>query len=92
MPVVPERKNPRRGSRECMSAQFWEGSQHSTRYIDGVTWELPCEPQALNLNASSGISRIQQIVAAQSVGLPALPSYDHHSGGVVRFRETILLF
>lgn len=46
-------------------------------------WQLPCEPPALNLTGSSGLSRTQQLIASQSLGIPAVPSYDAKSGGLV---------
>ena len=84
MPVVPEKLSSRHGSRSAIASQFWECEEHSTRYIDGQAWELPCEPPALNLTGSSGLSRSQQLIAAQSVGVPVFPSFDGNSGGLVR--------
>lgn len=84
MPVVPECLSSRQGSRSAIASQFWESAEHSSRYIDGQVWELPCEPPALNLIGSSGLSRAQQMIAAQSMGLPVIPSYDANSGGLVR--------
>jgi hypothetical protein len=84
MPVVPEKLSSRHGSRSAIASQFWECAEHSTRYIDGQAWELPCEPPALNLTGSSGLSRSQQLIAAQSMGVPVFPSFDGNSGGLVR--------
>lgn len=84
MPIVPEKMSARQGSRSSLSSQFWESTEHSTRYIDGRVWKLACEPPALYINGSSGVSRSQQLVALQALGIPAIPSYDQHSGGVVR--------
>eukprot|EP00889_Picochlorum_renovo_P002259 jgi/Picre1/29289/NNA_004681.t1 len=39
------------------------------------------------LNASSGVSRSQQLIAAHSIGIPVVPSYDQHSGGLVLDRS-----
>ena len=89
MPVVPEKLSSRRGSRSAIASQFWESAEHSTRYIDGQAWELPCEPPALNLTGSSGLSRSQQLIAAQSLGVPAFPSYDGNSGGLVRYLSAV---
>jgi len=91
MPIVPEKLSSRHGSRSAITNQFWESAEHSTRYIDGQVWELPCEPPALNLTGSSGLSRSQQLIAAQSMGVPVIPSYDSNSGGVVRY-QAILVF
>ena len=63
--------------------KFWESKEHSSRYIDGIAWKLPCEPSSMILNASSGVSRSQQLIAAHSIGIPVVPSYDQHSGGLV---------
>jgi hypothetical protein len=90
MPIIPERNNARRGSRSALHSQFWESQEHSSRYIDGVAWKLPCEPSSMTLHSSSGISRSQQLIAAQSVGIPVVPSYDQHGGGVVRCVAIVL--
>lgn len=83
MPVVPEKLSSRSASRSGISSQFWNSLEHSTRYIDGQAWELPCEPPALNLTGSSGLSRSQQLIAAAAVGVPVFPSFDGNSGGLV---------
>lgn len=43
------------------------------------------------LSAPSGLSRSQQLIAAQSLGIPALPSYDSNSGGLVFDRNVLKL-
>ena len=83
MPLIPERLRSRADVKSAISSQFWEQQVHSTRSIDGVVWALPCEPPALNLVGSSGLSRTQQLLAVQALGVPALPSYDGNSEGVV---------
>jgi hypothetical protein len=83
MPIIPEKLSSRNGSRSAIASQFWESAEHSPRYIDGQVWELPCEPPALNLVGASGLSRAQQLLSAQSMGAPFLPSYDASSGGLV---------
>lgn len=83
MPIVPEKLSSRQRSRSAISSQFWESPEHSARYIDGQVWQLPCEPPALNLTGTSGLSRTQQLIASQSLGIPAVPSYDANSGGLV---------
>jgi len=85
MPVVAEKLSSRHGSRKAIASQFWESPEQSTRYIDGQVWELPCEPPALNLTDSSGLSRSQQLIAAQALRLPVVPSYDGNSGGLVSY-------
>ncbi|KAI8105076.1 hypothetical protein M9435_000248 [Picochlorum sp. BPE23] len=87
MPIIPEKNNARRGSRSALHSQFWESKEHSSRYIDGIAWKLPCEPSSMILNASSGVSRSQQLIAAHSIGIPVVPSYDQHSGGLVLDRS-----
>lgn len=86
MPVLPEKSNR---ARSAVHAQFWDQTDHSPRSIDGVAWKLPCEPTSMPLSAPSGISRSQQLIAAQTLGVPALPSYDEHSGGLVLDRNVL---
>eukprot|EP00887_Chlorella_sp_A99_P007649 scaffold20.g7649.t1 len=81
--LVPEKRTSRHAVRQAISSQFWEQAVHSSRSIDGQVWQLPCEPPALSLTGSSGLSRTQQLLAAQAVGVPALPSYDGSSQGLV---------
>lgn len=81
--IVPELRHSRHRTRSAIASQFWESAEHSSRSIDGQVWELPCEPPALNLTGSSGLSRSQQLIAAQSLGAPAIPSFDSNSGGWV---------
>lgn len=83
MPLIPEKLASRQDVKSAIACQFWEQPSHSTRSIDGQAWSLPCEPPALNLTGSSGLSRTQQLVAAQALGVPAFPSYDAHSEGLV---------
>jgi hypothetical protein len=82
--IIPEKSNRTRSAVHC---QFWDNQEHSPRSIDGVTWKLPCEPTATPLSAPSGLSRSQQLIAAQAVGIPALPSYDDSNGGLVLDRN-----
>ncbi len=86
MPVIPEKSNR---VRSAVHAQFWDQASHSPRSIDGVAWQLPCEPASMPLSALSGISRSQQLIAAQTLGVPALPSYDEHNGGLVLDRNVL---
>lgn len=86
MPVLPEKSNR---ARSAVHAQFWDQTDHSPRSIDGVAWKLPCEPTSMPLLAPSGVSRSQQLIAAQTLGVPALPSYDEHSGGLVLDRNVL---
>lgn len=84
MPIVPEKATSRSNARSALHSQFWECEEHSARYIDGVTSKLPCEPTSLSMTAPSGVSRSQQLIAAHSIGIPVIPSYDGHGGGLVR--------
>ena len=83
--IVPEIRQPRHRTRSAIASQFWESVEHSSRSIDGQVWELPCEPPALNLTGCSGLSRSQQLIAAQALGAPVVPSFDGNSDGVVSF-------
>ena len=84
MPIIPEKLALRQDVKSSIACQFWEQPSHSTRSIDGQVWSLPCEPPALNLTGSSGLSRTQQLIAAQALGVPAFPSYDASAQGLVR--------
>lgn len=89
MPLISEKSKSRSNARNALHSQFWECEEHSARYLDGITCKLPCEPTSLSMTSPSGISRSQQLVAAQSVGIPFIPSYDGHGGGVVCFTPYI---
>lgn len=84
MPLVPESRRSRQDVKASIGSQFWEQPAHSTKSVDGQLWSLPCEPPPLNLTGSSGLSRTQQLLAAQAVGVPLFPSYDGSSDGLVR--------
>lgn len=83
MPLIPETRRARQDVKASISSQFWEQPVHSTRSLDGQLWSLPAEPPALNLTGSSGLSRTQQLIAAQAVRVPFFPSYDGSSDGLV---------
>lgn len=83
MPLVPESRRSRQDVKASISSQFWEQPVHSTQSLDGQLWSLPCEPPALNLTGSSGLSRTQQLLAAQAARVPFFPSYDGSSDGLV---------
>ena len=84
MPLIPERLRSRQDVKASIGSQFWEQPVHSTKSVDGQLWSLPCEPPALNLTGSSGLSRTQQLLATQAVRVPFFPSYDGSSDGLVR--------
>ncbi|PSC71107.1 rRNA-processing EFG1 [Micractinium conductrix] len=83
MPIIPESRRSRQDVKASIAAQFWEQPVHSTRSLDGQLWALPCEPPPLNLTGSSGLSRTQQLIAAQAVRVPFFPSYDGGAEGLV---------
>ena len=83
MPLIPERLASRQAVKASIGSQFWEQPVHSSKSVDGQLWSLPCEPPPLNLLNSSGLSRTQQLLAAQAVRVPFLPSYDGSSDGLV---------
>jgi hypothetical protein len=87
MPLIPERLASRQAVKASIGSQFWEQPVHSSKSVDGQLWSLPCEPPALNLTGSSGLSRTQQLLAAQAVRVPFLPSYDGSSDGLVGGRS-----
>ena len=84
MPIRPEKGTSRQEVRDAIASQFWEQPVQSARTVEGLTHTLPCEPPPLTQTGFSGLSRTQQLVAAQALGVPVFPSYDHASGGVVR--------
>ncbi|KAL4452107.1 hypothetical protein ABPG75_007769 [Micractinium tetrahymenae] len=83
MPVTPESRQSRRDVKASIAAQFWEQPVHSSKSLDGQLWALPAEPPALSLTGSSGLSRTQQLIAAQAVRIPFVPSYDGSADGAV---------
>lgn len=83
MPVIPEKLTSRQEVRNAISSQFWEQPIQSTKSIDGLARHLPGEPTPLSQTACSGLSRHQQLIVYQSLGLPFFPSYTNDNGGVV---------
>lgn len=83
MPLVPEKLRARQEVRAALGSQFWGQEAASPRSIDGKTVLNPCEPVPLGLMAPSGLSRTQQLLAAQALGILALPSYLGDRGGLV---------
>lgn len=83
MPIVSEKAASRQGVKSSIGSQFWEQPVHSARTLDGQLWSLPGEPPPLALTGASGLSRTQQLLAAQAVRVPFLPSYDGSSEGLV---------
>ena len=83
MPLVPEGAKPRQDVRASIAGQFWGLETASAASIDGRATLLPCEPVALGPTASTGLSRTQQLIASQALGVPAFPSYSQRDGGVV---------
>ncbi|KAL6779624.1 hypothetical protein ACKKBG_A13060 [Auxenochlorella protothecoides x Auxenochlorella symbiontica] len=83
MPLVPEKLRARQEVRAALGSQFWGQEAASPRSIDGKTVLNPCEPVPLGLMAPSGLSRTQQLLAAQALGILALPSYLGDRGGLI---------
>ncbi len=83
MPVLPDKLSQRQKVRGAIAAQFWEQPIASSRAIDGIARTLPCEPPPLSQTAPSGLSRSQQLLAAQALHIPALPAFDGSHGGLV---------
>eukprot|EP00884_Botryococcus_braunii_P003685 jgi/Botrbrau1/13317/Bobra.0315s0015.1 len=83
MPVLPDKLSQRQKVRGAIASQFWEQPIASSRAIDGIARTLPCEPPPLSQTAPSGLSRSQQLLAAQALHIPALPAFDGSHGGLV---------
>lgn len=83
MPVLPDKLSQRQKVRGAIAAQFWEQPISSSRSIDGIARTLPCEPPPLPQTAPSGLSRSQQLLAAQALHIFALPAFDGNHGGLV---------
>lgn len=84
MPLLPEKLSSRGEVRGAIASQFWDQSVQSPKSLDGLVRTLPCEPPPLSQSASSGLTRSQQMVAAQALDLPFTPAYAADEGGVVR--------
>lgn len=84
MPLLPEKLSSRGEVRGGVASQFWDQSVQSTKSLEGLVRTLPCEPPPLSQSASSGLTRSQQIVAAQALDIPFTPAYAADEGGVVR--------
>ena len=83
MPLVPEKLNSRQEVRNAIASQFWDQPAHSVRSLDGMARTLACEPPPVGQTAASGLLRPQQLLITQAAGLPILPGYSRHDGGVV---------
>ncbi|KAL0051417.1 hypothetical protein WJX82_007067 [Trebouxia sp. C0006] len=83
MPLVPEKLNSRQEVRNAIASQFWDQPAHSVRSLDGMARTLPCEPPPVGQTAASGLLRPQQLLITQAAGLPVLPGFSRHDGGVV---------
>ena len=83
MPLVPEKLNSRQEVRNAISSQFWDQPVHSGRLVDGVATTLACEPPPPGQTAASGLLRPQELLITQAAGVPAMPGYSEHSGGLV---------
>lgn len=83
MPLVPEKLNSRQEVRNAIASQFWDQPAHSVRSLDGMARTLACEPPPVGQTAASGLLRPQQLLITQAAGLPVLPGFSRHDGGVV---------
>lgn len=83
MPLVPEKLNSRQEVRNAIASQFWDQPAHSVRSLDGMARTLACEPPPVGQTAASGLLRPQQLLITQAAGLPVLPGFSKHDGGVV---------
>ena len=83
MPLVPEKLNSRQEVRNAISSQFWDQPSHSARSLDGTARTLACEPPPVGQTAASGLLRSQELLATQAAGLPLMPGFCKHHGGVV---------
>lgn len=82
MPIAPERGSSRQEVRSAISSHFWETPLQSSRFLEGLAYSLPSEPQAV-LPAPSGLSRTQQLLALQALSVPVIPAFDGAAGGMV---------
>ncbi|CAK0784857.1 hypothetical protein CVIRNUC_008062 [Coccomyxa viridis] len=83
MPLLPEKLGSRGEVRGAIGSQFWDQSVQSPVSINGLVCTLPCEPPPLLMSAASGLTRSQQMVAAQALDIPFTPSFVADEGGVV---------
>eukprot|EP00878_Enallax_costatus_P031842 GHUV01034897.1.p1 GENE.GHUV01034897.1~~GHUV01034897.1.p1 ORF type:complete len:155 (+),score=19.22 GHUV01034897.1:182-646(+) len=84
MTIIPEKKQLEDHVQGAVASQFWSQSIQHSRSLTGQGCTAPCEPQPLSLNAPSGLSRTQFLVATRAVRVPVFPGYcDEHGGTVV---------
>lgn len=88
MPIVPEKLNSRQEVRNAISSQFWDQTVHSARSLDGQARTLACEPPPVGQTAASGLLRSQELLTTQAAGVPVMPGYCKHHGGVVSYLIT----
>ena len=88
MPIVPEKLNSRQEVRNAISSQFWDQTVHSARSTDGTARTLACEPPPVSQTAASGLLRSQALLTTQAAGVPVMPGYCKHHGGVVSYLIT----
>lgn len=83
MPLLPEKLSSRGEVRGSIASQFWDQPAQSAKSLEGLVRTLPCEPPPLQQCGHSGLSRAQQLVAAQALDVPFFPSYVASEGGLV---------
>ena len=88
--MIPERLTARQEVRQAIDVHFWEQPIQSAHALDGLAYSLPAEPLPL-APLPSGLSRTQQLLAAQALSIPVLPAFDGREGGVVRLPALLYL-
>lgn len=88
MPIVPEKLNSRQEVRNAISSQFWDQTVHSVRSLDGTARTLACEPPPVGQTGASGLVRSQELLTTQAAGVPLMPGFCKHHGGVVSYLIT----
>eukprot|EP00879_Flechtneria_rotunda_P024920 GHRR01026447.1.p1 GENE.GHRR01026447.1~~GHRR01026447.1.p1 ORF type:complete len:127 (+),score=11.14 GHRR01026447.1:166-546(+) len=83
MPIIPDKRQLKDHVNGAVAAQFWSQGIHNARSLTGQGYTAPCEPQPLRLNAPSGLSRTQFLVAAHAVRVPVFPGFCEEHGGTV---------
>jgi len=71
-------------SRLVACEKFWDTPVSTSGCCDGVQRLMPAMPQPVSSASPSGLSRMAQLSALQTLGAPAVPSYCGEHGGLVR--------
>ncbi len=81
--VVPEKRLMTRELIAGFTSHFWGQPSQSTQSLDALVVSAPGEPSPMPLNAPSGLSRTQFLVASQALTLPCFPTFCKQHGGLV---------